>query len=254
MGAEVSAQSYSREQRQRYREKVRQNLDVFERMLNTSSFEFDRADDRAGDRAQPRRRSTCSRTSTTPRCSPPSPTRTTRPSSAQYNIELNVPPRPLPGDSALELEAELRASLNRGRPRGQGGRLARSSRSASCRRSCPSTTRASGSAATTATPPSTTRSSSPAARTSTSTSRARPGSGSPPTATRSPPSRRARRCSCTCRSRPSEFAAHWNAAQALSAPQVALGGELAVLLRQAAARRDPHRAVQAGHRHPARSS
>ena len=43
MGAEVQAQSYSREERQRYREKVRQNLDVFEKMLNTSSFEFDRS-------------------------------------------------------------------------------------------------------------------------------------------------------------------------------------------------------------------
>ena len=31
---------------------------------------------------------------------------------AQYNIELNVPPRPLPGDSALELESDLRDSLN----------------------------------------------------------------------------------------------------------------------------------------------
>ena len=39
MGAEVQAQSYTREERQRYREKVRQNLDVFEKMLNTSSFE-----------------------------------------------------------------------------------------------------------------------------------------------------------------------------------------------------------------------
>ena len=37
MGAEVEAQSYSREERQRYREKVRQNLDVFETMLDTSS-------------------------------------------------------------------------------------------------------------------------------------------------------------------------------------------------------------------------
>ena len=42
MGAEVQSQSYSREERQRYREKVHQNLDVFEKMLNTSSFEFDR--------------------------------------------------------------------------------------------------------------------------------------------------------------------------------------------------------------------
>src|SRR6478735_6963320 len=32
---------------------------------------------------------------------------------ARYNIELNVPPRPLPGDAALLLEDELRASLNR---------------------------------------------------------------------------------------------------------------------------------------------
>ena len=30
----------------------------------------------------------------------------------RYNIELNVPPRPLPGDSALELEDTLRTSLN----------------------------------------------------------------------------------------------------------------------------------------------
>src|SRR6201997_3223552 len=29
-----------------------------------------------------------------------------------YNIEFNVPPRPLPGESALELEADVRASLN----------------------------------------------------------------------------------------------------------------------------------------------
>jgi len=32
---------------------------------------------------------------------------------ARYNIELNVPPRPLPGDSALELEQHLRESLTR---------------------------------------------------------------------------------------------------------------------------------------------
>ena len=53
---------------------------------------------------------------------------------------------------------------------------------------------------------------------------------------------------------PSEFAAHWNAAQALSGAAGGPGRELAVLLRQAAARRDPHRAVRAGHRHPRRSS
>ena len=41
MGAEVSAQSYTREERQRYREKVRQDLDVFERML-TRAVRVDR--------------------------------------------------------------------------------------------------------------------------------------------------------------------------------------------------------------------
>src|ERR1700760_2321397 len=29
-----------------------------------------------------------------------------------YNIEFNVPPRPLPGHTGLDLEAEVRASLN----------------------------------------------------------------------------------------------------------------------------------------------
>ena len=33
MGEDVAGTGYTREQRQRYREKVRQNLDVFEQML-----------------------------------------------------------------------------------------------------------------------------------------------------------------------------------------------------------------------------
>ncbi|PRY56610.1 gamma-glutamyl:cysteine ligase YbdK (ATP-grasp superfamily) [Knoellia remsis] len=111
MGAEVSAQSYTREERQRYREKVRQNLDVFERMLTQHSFEFDRPltgleielnlvdaaydpsfanDEVLHAIADPGYQTEL----------------------ARYNIELNVPPRPLPGDSALELEKDLRDSLN----------------------------------------------------------------------------------------------------------------------------------------------
>src|SRR3954462_6260441 len=42
MGDDVVSTAYTREQRQRYREKVRQCLDVFERMLAESSFEFER--------------------------------------------------------------------------------------------------------------------------------------------------------------------------------------------------------------------
>ncbi|HQV84021.1 MAG TPA: glutamate-cysteine ligase family protein, partial [Ornithinibacter sp.] len=118
MGAEVSSQSYSREERQRYREKVRQNLDVFEKMLNTSSFEFDRpmtgleielnlvdAD------MQPHFHNAEVLAAIADE--------DYQTELAQYNIELNVPPRPLPGDSALELETELRASLNRAAAKAQ---------------------------------------------------------------------------------------------------------------------------------------
>jgi gamma-glutamyl:cysteine ligase YbdK (ATP-grasp superfamily) len=112
MGTEVSAQSYTREQRQRYREKVRQNLDVFERMLAQSSFEFDRpmtgleielnlvdAD------YQPN----FANAEVLERIADPD----FQTELARYNIELNVHPRPLPGDEALLLEQDLRDSLNR---------------------------------------------------------------------------------------------------------------------------------------------
>ncbi|QIM20831.1 glutamate--cysteine ligase [Phycicoccus sp. HDW14] len=111
MGAEVNAQSYTREQRQRYREKVRQNLDVFERMLTTSSFEFDKPMtgleielNLVDEHQQPHFHNAQVLEAI---ADPGYQTEL-----AQYNIELNVPPRPLPGDSALELEADLRASLN----------------------------------------------------------------------------------------------------------------------------------------------
>ena len=111
MGAEVSAQSYSREQRQRYREKVRQNLDVFERMLTQSSFEFDRPMtgleielNLVDGEQQPHFHNA----EVLEAIADPG----FQTELAQYNIELNVPPRPLPGDSALELERDMRASLN----------------------------------------------------------------------------------------------------------------------------------------------
>ncbi len=111
MGAEVEAQSYTREQRQRYREKVRQDLDVFERMLTTQQFEFERPMTGLeielnlvdGD-YQPH----FANAETLAAIADPG----FQTELARYNIELNVPPRPLPGDSALELEEELRTSLN----------------------------------------------------------------------------------------------------------------------------------------------
>ncbi len=111
MGAEVSAQSYTREQRQRYREKVRQNLDVFEQMLSTSQFEFDRPLtgieielNLVDDDFQPN----FGNAQVLEHIANPD----YQTELAQYNIELNVRPRPLPGDEALHLEQELRDSLN----------------------------------------------------------------------------------------------------------------------------------------------
>ena len=111
MGTETSAQRYSREERQRFREKVRQDLDVFERMLNQSSFDFDRPMtgleielNLVDDAYDPHfHNATVLEAIADPEF---------QTELAQYNIELNVAPRPLPGDAALELERDLRASLN----------------------------------------------------------------------------------------------------------------------------------------------
>jgi len=112
MGEDVVGTSYTREQRQRYREKVRQDLDVFERMLNTHSFEFDRQLtgmeielNLVGDDMQP----TMSNAAVLERIADSD----YQTELGQYNIELNVSPRPMPGDSAIALEKDLRASLNR---------------------------------------------------------------------------------------------------------------------------------------------
>ena len=124
MGAEVNAQSYTREERQRYREKVRQNLDVFERMLTASSFEFDKPMtgleielNLVNDKYEPDFHNAKVLEAI---ADPDYQTEL-----AQYNIELNVQPRPLPGDSALELEHDLRDSLNKAdeRSREVGSRI-----------------------------------------------------------------------------------------------------------------------------------
>ncbi len=111
MGEEVKDTHYTRAHRQEYRRKVQLCLDVFETMLSQSSFEFDRpltgmeiecnlvdAD------YQP------AMTNTDVLASIADPAYQTE--LGAYNIEFNVPPRPLPGQSALELEDEVRASLN----------------------------------------------------------------------------------------------------------------------------------------------
>ncbi len=111
MGDDISSGSFTREQRQRYREKVRRCLDVFEKMLAEHSFDFDRPltgleielnlvdQDWQPDMANAVVLEAIA--------DPAYQTELGR-----YNIELNVPPRPLPGDSTLELEEMLRGSLD----------------------------------------------------------------------------------------------------------------------------------------------
>ena len=111
MGKDVASASFTREQRQRYREKVRADLDVFERMLRHSVFEFDRqltgmevelnlVDDDFGPRMA------------NAEVLEAIEDEAYQTELARYNIEINLPPRPLPGAEALELEEQLRASLN----------------------------------------------------------------------------------------------------------------------------------------------
>lgn len=112
MGDKIAGTAYTREERQRYREKVRQDLDVFEQMLARSIFDFERPLigmeielNLVDDRYQPR----MTNAEVLERIADPG----FQTEIGQYNIELNVNPRPMPGDAALELENDLRRSLNR---------------------------------------------------------------------------------------------------------------------------------------------
>jgi gamma-glutamyl:cysteine ligase YbdK (ATP-grasp superfamily) len=112
MGVDIEATTYTREQRQRYREKVTSCLDVFERMLAYSHFDFERPMtgmeielNLVGDDFRPRM------DNAEVLAAIADPLYQTE--LARYNIEFNVAPRPLPGDAVLHLEGDLRTSLNR---------------------------------------------------------------------------------------------------------------------------------------------
>ena len=112
MGVEVDGTAYTSAQRQHYREKVRQDLDVLERMLAHSSFDFKHPLtgmeielNLVDEKYQPR----MANAEVLERIADPG----YQTELGQFTIELNVSPRPLPGDAAIELEADLRRSLNR---------------------------------------------------------------------------------------------------------------------------------------------
>ena len=112
MGEDVEVTQYTREDRQRYREKVRLDLDVFEQMLGQSVFDFERPLigmeielNLVDESYQPR----MTNAEVLERIADPG----FQTEIGQYNIELNVIPRLLHGDAAIDLEHELCPRLNR---------------------------------------------------------------------------------------------------------------------------------------------
>jgi gamma-glutamyl:cysteine ligase YbdK (ATP-grasp superfamily) len=111
VGEEVKQTNFSRAQRREYRRKVQLCLDVFETMLAQSSFDFDRPltgmeieCNLVDEEYQP---AMSNREVLASIADPAFQTEL-----GAYNIEFNVPPRRLPGRAALELESDVRASLN----------------------------------------------------------------------------------------------------------------------------------------------
>ncbi|HEY7146647.1 MAG TPA: glutamate-cysteine ligase family protein [Streptosporangiaceae bacterium] len=111
MGRDVPAIKISQADRRAYREKVRQCLDVFARMLAESRFEAD--PQRVGleielnlvdDTGRP------SMQSTEVLGALADPKWATE--LGQFNLEINIPPRLLAGDALSQLESEVRRSLN----------------------------------------------------------------------------------------------------------------------------------------------
>ena len=111
MGQQVAAKTFSREDRQRYRRKVRACLDVFARMLSEARFHPERRSfglevelnltDDAGEPA-------LINAAALEAIADPS----FQTELGQFNVEINVEPRLLEGTVFTELEADARASLN----------------------------------------------------------------------------------------------------------------------------------------------
>jgi len=111
MGEEVEQRDFTREDRARYRQKIRRSLDVFAGMLREARFEFERPLtgmeielNLIDDAADPAMRNAEVLGAI---ADPDFQTEL-----GQFNIEINVPPRRLAGSENADLERSLRASLN----------------------------------------------------------------------------------------------------------------------------------------------
>jgi hypothetical protein len=111
VGQQVAAKTFSREDRQRYRRKVRACLDVFARMLSEARFHPERRSfgleiefnltDEAGEPA-------LANAAALEAIADPN----FQTELGQFNVEINVAPRLLEGKVFCELESDARASLN----------------------------------------------------------------------------------------------------------------------------------------------
>ena len=111
MGEQVAATQFSGADRTRYRQKVRRCLDVFEQMLRESRFDFAKPLiglevelNLVDDHGDPTMRNAQVLNAI---ADPDFQTEL-----GQFNIEINVPPRPFAGSSLGELEETLRTDLN----------------------------------------------------------------------------------------------------------------------------------------------
>src|SRR3954454_2073373 len=111
VGNEVAARVFTGEDRKRYREKVKRCLDVFARMLAEARFDSDRRSigleielnltEETGDPAM-------ANAHVLEMIADPD----WQTELAQFNIEINIPPRQLEGGVLADLEAEVRRDLN----------------------------------------------------------------------------------------------------------------------------------------------
>jgi gamma-glutamyl:cysteine ligase YbdK (ATP-grasp superfamily) len=116
MGAEVDATTFTREARKQHRQKVRKGLDVLARMLNESRFDFERPMvgleielNLVDDELQPAMRNA----EVLKAIADPS----FQTELGRFNIEVNVAPRRLVGGGFSSFEQSVRKSLNDADPR-----------------------------------------------------------------------------------------------------------------------------------------
>ncbi len=115
MGRDVSSAEWTNEQRRQYREKVRQDLDVFEQMLTSSIFEDDRTTgmeielNLVDENLDP----SFNNVAVLEAIDDDS----FQAELARFNIEVNVDPRNLAGHAMIPLEAAVEHALNEARER-----------------------------------------------------------------------------------------------------------------------------------------